>query len=77
MGGVETSLLALTGAGIVFSGGWAAIHLMRSGFDYMSGRGNPRNRAQAHESVKDILIGFGLCVGAPALATFIAATIHI
>lgn len=77
MGGVQTSLSALAVAAVVFSGGWFAVHLARAGFDYMSSRGNPRNRAQAHESIRDNLIGFAIVIGATTIGGFIATQIHI
>lgn len=76
MGGVNTSLIALTVAAVVFAVGWFTIHLARAGFDYMSSRGNPRNRAQAHESIRDALIGFLIVVGAVAIGGFIATQVH-
>lgn len=76
MGGVQTSLIALVTAGALATVGWAAIHTMRAGFDYMSSRGNPRNRAQAHESMRDIVVGIVLVGGATAVATFLVNTIH-
>jgi hypothetical protein len=75
MSGLNASLLAATvllaGAGI----GWLALHTIRAGFDYTSARGNPRNRAQAHESLWDIGRGALLIVGAPAIAALIFATV--
>lgn len=69
---VALGALLLTG-GI----GWIAIHLMRTGFDYASSRGNPRNRAQAHESLVDQVKGAGLILGGPALAALVWATIKV
>ncbi len=77
MGGVQTSLVALIAGALVFSGGWFGIHLVRAGFDYMSSRGNPRNRAQAHESIRDAIIGFAIVIGAVTIGAFIANSIHI
>ena len=75
MSGANASLLALVAAGVVLAVGYAAIHVMRSGFDYMSSRGNPRNRAQAHESLWDIGKGVLLVAGAGAIGAFLVATI--
>lgn len=77
MGGVQTSIVALLAGGVIFSGGWFAIHTARAGFDYMSSRGNPRARAQAHESIRDNIIGFALVVGAASIGAFVASSIHI
>jgi len=77
MAGVQTSIVALLVGAVVFSGGWFAIHTARAGFDYMSSRGNPRNRAQAHESLRDNIIGFALVVGATSIGAFIATSIKI
>jgi ABC-type Fe3+ transport system permease subunit len=68
MNGVQAALLGLVAAGVVFGGGWFAIHQMRAGFDYMSSRGNPRNRAAAHESIRDNLIGLVLVLSAAAIS---------
>lgn len=77
MGGVNTSLLALVALGGTVAAGFAAIHILRSGFDYMGARGNPRNRAQAHESLWDVGKGILLVIGAAAIATLLVATIKV
>jgi hypothetical protein len=65
----ETSLLAIGTALGVFALGWFLLHNIRNGFDYISSRGNPRNRAQAHEAIRDTLIGAAIiaaCIGTGA-----------
>jgi hypothetical protein len=60
-------MLALAG------GGAFAVYAMRSGFDYMGTRGNPRARAQAHESLVDLVKGALIiagCAGGTALVVF-------
>ncbi len=76
MGGVNASLLALVAAGALLGVGAAAIYIQRAGIDYMGTRGNPRNRAQAHESIWDVGKGLLLVLGAAAIATFLVSTIH-
>lgn len=76
MGGLNASMLAIVTALAVAGAGWVAIHLIRSGFDYVSARGNPRNRAQAHETLWDVGKGAVLIGGAAAIAAFAFATIH-
>jgi hypothetical protein len=75
MGALNASLLAgavaLAGIGV----GWLAIHISRAGFDYVSARGNPRNRAGAHESLWDAGKGALLIFGAPIIAGLIFATL--
>lgn len=75
MSGLETSMLAIVTALALGGVGWAAIHTIRTGFDYAAARGNPRNRAQAHESLWDIGKGAALIGGAAAIATFAFTTI--
>lgn len=63
----------MTAALVVVAGGWFVSHGMRVGFDYMGSRGNPRNRAQAHESARDLIIGaliVAACAGGAALGFF-------
>ena len=76
MAGVNTSLLAIVAALAVIGVGWLAINLVRAGFDYAAARGNPRNRAQAHETLFDIGKGAILIFGAAAIAAFAATTIR-
>lgn len=65
---VALTVMLIGGAGL----GIATIMGARVGFDYMFSRGNPRNRAQAHESGVDIVKGVivvAVCVaGAAAIA---------
>lgn len=71
--GASTELIALVAAVAAVGGGWFVLHGARLAFDYMSTRGNPRNRAQAHESGRDLIIGALIlagCVGGAALAVF-------
>jgi hypothetical protein len=75
MGGLNSSMLAIVTALAVAGVGWAAIHTIRAGFDYISARGNPRNRGQAHETLFDIGKGALLIGGAAAIAAFGFATI--
>ena len=75
MNGLETSMLAIVTALAVGGIGWAALHTIRSGFDYVSARGNPRNRAQAHETLWDVGKGAALIAGAAAIAAFAFSTI--
>ncbi len=75
MAGVNASLLALVAAGGLVGVGFAGIYIVRAGIDYMGSRGNPRNRAQAHETLWDIGKGLLLVLGAGAIAAFLAATI--
>jgi len=76
VGGLESSMLAIVGALALGGVGWAALQTIRTGFDDAAARGNPRNRAQAHESLWDIGKGAALIAGAAALATFAFSTIH-
>jgi ABC-type phosphate transport system permease subunit len=76
MGGANASMLALVAAAVTLGVGWIALHVIRAGFDYISTRGNPRNRAAAHETIRDIIIGTVLIVGAAAIAAFLFATMH-
>lgn len=75
MNGLEASMLAIVTALALGGVGWAALHTIRTGFDYTSARGNPRNRAQAHEALWDIGKGLALIGGAAAVATFAFNTI--
>jgi hypothetical protein len=70
MSGVNSSLLAIVTALAVAGIGWAALHVIRTGFDYVSARGNPRNRGQAHEALWDIGKGALLIGGAAAIAAY-------
>lgn len=76
MGNLPASLLAVVTAIASLGIGWVALHTIRTGFDYAAARGNPRNRAQAHEALWDIAKGAALIIGAAALATFIFATVR-
>jgi hypothetical protein len=76
MGGLESSMLAIVAALALGGVGWAALHTIRTGFDYAAARGNPRNRAQAHESLWDIGKGAALIGGAAGLAAFVFNTVH-
>ena len=76
MGGVNTSLLAIVAAIVTVAGGFAAIYISRAGIDYMGSRGNPRNRAQAHESLWDVGKGVLLVLGAAAIATWAVTNIR-
>lgn len=65
-----TALLVLLGT---LAGAWFVAHFARAGFDYMGSRGNPRNRAQAHESLRDLIIGaaiVAMALGGGALIIF-------
>jgi len=75
MAGLNASLLAIVTALAVAGVGWAALHTIRVGFDYISARGNPRNPGQAHDSLFDIGKGALLIGGAAAIAAFGFATI--
>lgn len=68
-------MLAIVAALAIAGVGWAAIHTIRTGFDYVAARGNPRNRGQAHEALWDIGKGAVLIGGAAAIAAFGFATI--
>jgi hypothetical protein len=72
---VSSQMTVLIGALGVFAVSWAAIHMIRAGIDYMSSRGNPRNRDSANQSVIGILIGLGLTGMGVAIVTFIAKTL--
>lgn len=76
MEGLNTSLLAIAAALAVAGIGWIALQVMRTGFDYSGARGNPRNRAQAHESLWDIGKGALLIFGASGVAALAASLIH-
>lgn len=76
MGGVNTSLLAIVAGLVTIGGGFAAIYIARAGIDYMGGRGNPRNRAQAHESLWDVGKGLLLLLGAAAIAGWAVTNIR-
>jgi hypothetical protein len=76
MGEVNTAELAVCAALALAGVGWLAIHLVRAGFDYASSRGNPRNKAAAHDTLFDVGKGALLIFGAPAIAAFIFATVH-
>lgn len=76
----NASILALIALIIPAAGGWLAFNGLRAGADYAGSRGNPRNRAQAHESLIDlgkgalIMAFFGLLGGGAILwAVFRAA----
>ncbi len=75
MAGLNSSMLAIVTALAIGGIGWAALHTIRAGFDYIAARGNPRNRGSAHESLWDVGKGALLIVGATAIATFAFATI--
>ena len=75
MAGLNSSMLAIVAALATGGIGWAALHVIRVGFDYISARGNPRNRGQAHESLWDVGKGALLIVGAAAIAAFAFAMI--
>lgn len=77
MANLNGSLLAICALLASVGVGWLAVHLARTGFDYSGARGNPRQRAQAHESLWDIGKGAALIFGAAALAGLAAATIHV
>jgi len=75
MAAANVSLLAAVAALALAGVGWVALHVIRTGYDYASARGNPRNRAQAHESLWDAGKGALLIAGASAIAAFIFATL--
>jgi hypothetical protein len=77
MGTLEASLIAAVTSIAILGVGWVALHVQRAGFDYTSSRGNPRNKAMAHESLWDTGKGALLIVGAPIIAALIFATIKI
>jgi len=64
---------------LVLSGGvgWLALNTIRAGFDYASARGNPRNRAGAHETLWDVGKGALLIFGGTLLAAAIFAAIKL
>jgi hypothetical protein len=73
MGAGEASLMAIGTALGGLGLGWFLVHNIRNGFDYIASRGNPRNRAQAHESIRDSLIGAAIiaaCLGTGAAYVF-------
>jgi hypothetical protein len=74
MGGVNTALIALASLFALAGVGWFTLHAVRMGFDYMSARGNPRNRAGAHESGRDLLVGGLIVIGAIAGSALFYAT---
>lgn len=76
MGNLNASLLAIVALLASVGVGYAAIHLSRTGFDYAGARGNPRQRAQAHESLWDIGKGLLLILGAAAIAGVAVSVIH-
>ena len=67
------AILGLIAFIIPMAAGWLALTGLRAGADYAGSRGNPRNRAQAHESLIDlgkgalIMAFFGLLGGGAAL----------
>lgn len=77
MGGFSTSMIALAALFAAAGLGWFTVHAIRVGFDYMSARGNPRNRASAHESARDLILGGVIVIGAVAGSALIYNTIHI
>jgi hypothetical protein len=77
MGGLNSSLLAIVALLVTVGVGWVAIHILRTGFDYVSARGNPRNRAGAHDALWDIGKGALLIIGAAAIAAIAFQTIKI
>jgi sulfite exporter TauE/SafE len=75
MDALNSSLLAGATALVALGIGVAALMLSRSGFDYMMSRGNPRNVAQAHDSVIRVIQGAILVIGAALISGIIFATI--
>ena len=71
---LNQSMLAFVGLLAALGVGTAALMLSRAGFDYMFSRGNPRNRAGAHESLIDVGKGAALVMGAALIAGIIIAT---
>lgn len=62
MTGANTALLALAALLAIPGLAWFTVHAIRVGFDYMSARGNPRNRAGAHESARDLILGAAIVI---------------
>lgn len=77
MGNLNNSMIALATLFGTLGLGWVTVHTVRVGWDYVSTRGNPRNRAQAHESARDIMIGAAIIIGAVAGAALIYSTIKV
>jgi len=71
--GSMLALVAALAGGAVALG---ALNFIRAGVTRMSANGNPRNRAQAHDSMIDVGIGMLMVVGAAAIATFLFNTLH-
>lgn len=68
-------MLALVTTIALASAGWLALQVIRAGWDYASARGNPRNRAQAHETLWDVGKGAALIAGAAAIAALAVKTL--
>jgi hypothetical protein len=62
--GLNNSLVAMAGLMMITGVGFATVFAVRAGIDYMGARGNPRGRAQAHESLVDIIKGAVIVLGA-------------
>jgi hypothetical protein len=74
---MDLNAMLLAGAATIasFGIGWVALNVIRTGFDYTSSRGNPRNRGQAHEALWDhgkgaLLIAAGTIIAGLMFATF-------
>lgn len=76
MGNLPASLTALIVAIAGLGVGWLGLQILRTGFDYSAARGNPRNRAQSHESLWDIGKGAVLIGGGVAMAAFVVSTLR-
>lgn len=70
--GLLALVTALAGGAVALG----ALNMVRAGVTRMSANGNPRNRAQAHDSMIDVGIGIVMVVGATAIATFLYNTLH-
>lgn len=75
MGGLNASMLAVVVALGIAGVGWAAIHGVRTGFDYIHEGNNPRGKAMAHESLWAIGKGALLIGGSAAIAAWLFATV--
>lgn len=60
---------SLSGAATLFSGGYATLKFIMMGIGHMEK--NPQKVEAARDGMKNIVIGFGVCLGAYAITSWL------
>lgn len=75
MDAVNARLLALAAGLVILGIGGAVLMFQRVGWDYMFSRGNPRNRAGAHEGGIDIVKGLIFIISSAAIGAWLVGVL--